>query len=156
MGNDDDIVRKGDKIAITYVGQVDSGLYFDRSHETKHYVLIVGSGKIFPALDEQIIDMKVGETKRIRLLPEEAFGKIDGSLLIEIPLEKLPSGLIPRVGMQLTVPLRSLKQPYPFTITRVSEVSISLDANHPLASRDVIYEVKVIAIKHPKKRKRNS
>lgn len=154
MGDDADIVRNGDKIAITYTGQVDSGLFFDRSHEKKPYVCIIGKGKIFPALEKQIIGMKVGETKRIRLLPEEAFGTIDGSLLIEVPLEKLPRDIKPKVGMQLTIPLRSLKKPYPFTITRVTELSISLDANHPLAGRDVIFEVKVIAIKHPKKRKR--
>lgn len=143
---------KGDKIAITYTGRVDSGLYFDRSHEKKPYVFIVGRGKIFFALEEQIVGMKVGETKRIRLLPEEAFGEINGDLLIEVPLERLPKDLKPKVGMLITAPLKAIKKPYPFTITRVGDVSISIDANHPLAGRDVIFEVKIIAIKHPKRK----
>ncbi|MEM1283661.1 MAG: FKBP-type peptidyl-prolyl cis-trans isomerase [Chlamydiota bacterium] len=154
MAKKNDVVRKGDKVAITYVGQVDSGLYFDRSHEKKPYVCVIGRGKIFPALEKQIIGMKVGETKRIRLLPEEAFGPIKGNLLVEIPLERLPKGLKPKVGMRLMLPLKSVKKPYPFKITRVGEVSVSVDANHPLAGRNVIYEVKVIAIKHPRLKKR--
>lgn len=148
----DDIVKEGDKIAITYVGMVDSGLVFDRSHEKEPYIFVVGRSKVFPALEKQIIGMKAGETKRIRLLPEEAFGEIAGDLLIEVPMEKLPEGIKPHVGMQFILPLESLEKPYPFTIIAVGEVSISVDANHPLAGRDVIYEVKVLGIKHPKKR----
>jgi peptidylprolyl isomerase len=152
MGNKN-VVKEGDKVAITYVGILDSGLYFDISHEKSPYVYIVGSDRIFPAFDRHLIGMKVGEEKRFRLLAEEAYGEVNGDLLIEVPLENLPRDLHPQVGMQLHVPLSALKKPYPFKITRVGEVSISLNANHPLAGRDLTFEVKLIAIKHPKKKK---
>lgn len=147
-----DAVRKGDKIAIRYVGMLESGQYFDIAYENKPFVYIVGKDQVLPAFDREVVGMKVGETKKFRLLASEAYGPLQGDLLVEVPLEHLPPNIVPRVGMYIQVPLKSIKKSYPFKITRVGDVSVSINANHPLAGRDLIYEVTVVAVKHPKKK----
>lgn len=147
----DDTVKKGDKVAITYIGKLDTGKFFDFGHTKKPYTYIVGSGKVLPAFDQHIIGMHLGEEKTFRILHNDAYGELKGELLIEVPKEFIPKHIQLKLGMYLDIPLKSLgDHPYPVQVTRIGDVSVSINANHPLAGRDLIYTVKVLAIKHPK------
>lgn len=140
-------IKNSDKIAIYYTGQLSTGRYFDYSHARTPFVYVVGKGKVLEAFDRKVIGMKVGEKKRFVISSEEAYGPLRGDLLIEVPKEKLPSHLEPEVGMLIKVPLKSIERPYPLKITHIGDFSVTIDANHPLAGRDLTYDVEIIAIK---------
>ena len=151
MKKKNDIVKEGDKVAILYTGKLDTGKYFDLGHAKQPYIYIVGNGKVLPSFDQHVIGMHTGETKTFRILHNDAYGEPQGELLIEVPKEFIPKNIKLKLGMYLYIPLKSLgNHPYPVQVTRIGDVSVSINANHPLAGRDLIFTVKILAIKHKK------
>ncbi|WP_297514358.1 peptidylprolyl isomerase [Thermococcus sp.] len=149
-------VEAGDYVLFNYVGRFENGEVFDTSIEElamKHGVYVeereygpmwarIGVGEIIPGLDEAIIGMEPGEKKTVTVPPEKAYGMPNPELIIKVPVEEFTrAGLEPQEGLYVMTDSGIAK------ILKVEENMVSLDFNHPLAGKTLIFEVEVIEVK---------
>lgn len=136
-------VKKGDKIRVHYTGTLNDGTVFDSSVQNKRPPLEfqVGAGQMISGFDKGVVGLAVGETAQLKLPPEEAYGLRRDDLLIPVTADRMPAGYHPSVGDKLQM------GPHPVTVAEVkSDGSVVLDANHPLAGKELNFEVTLVEI----------
>jgi FKBP-type peptidyl-prolyl cis-trans isomerase 2 len=141
-----DAVKKGDKVKIEYTGTLDDGTVFDSSEDHKGPLeFVVGNGELFKGFEQAVIGMKIGEEKEIRIPPEEAYGPHRSDLIKDMPKDCFPKDQEVKIGMVYMIALQNGRQ-IPVKIANVSKESITVDVNHPLAGKTLIFKVKLIHI----------
>jgi peptidylprolyl isomerase len=138
-------VKKGDTVRVHYTGRVKDGQVFDSSMKREPLEFEIGSGSIITGVDKAVIGMKPGEKKEVTVSPEDGYGDYDQKLLIDMPKEKIPEDIKPEVGMRLQL-VNNKGQPLPVLITEVKDESIKLDANHPLAGKELVFDVELVEV----------
>jgi FKBP-type peptidyl-prolyl cis-trans isomerase 2 len=138
-------VQSGDTIKIHYHGRLSDGSTFDSSAGRTPLEFTVGSGAVIKGFDDGVQGMIIGEKKTIEIPFTEAYGPEDPTMIIEFPVEQLPADLVPEMGMQLNMNNSSGEQ-FPVTITGITEQNIILNANHPLAGKDLIFDLELVEI----------
>ena len=137
--------RKGNTVSVHYTGKLKDGTVFDSSREREPLQFTIGEGKMIPGFEKAVEGMKSGEQLTTEIPSKEAYGIRRDDLVIEVANDKVPDNIEPKVGQQL-----SIKQPngsqIPVVITETKENSIVLDANHPLAGKDLIFEIEVVNV----------
>lgn len=135
-------VENNDKVSIHYTGKLDDGSVFDSSEGTNPLDFIVGKGMVIPGFEEGVLGMEVGEEKTIKIDEQNAYGPVMKELIQEVPRDQLPAEIVPEVDMML-----SAQSPeghmIPVKIVEVTENSIKIDMNHPLAGKALTFEVKL-------------
>jgi FKBP-type peptidyl-prolyl cis-trans isomerase SlpA len=139
-------VKADDTVQVHYTGKLEDGNVFDSSREREPLEFTLGQGEIIPGFEQGILDMEVNETKTIEVPHTEAYGERKDELLHEVPKDQLPEEIKPEVGMALSSKMPDGRE-IPLTVTEVGEEKIVVDANHPLAGKDLTFEVEVVAIK---------
>ena len=137
-------VKEGDKVKVEYTGLFEDGTVFDSSE--KHGQPLdfeVGKKMVVPGFEKAIVGMEKGEEKEVTLKPEEAYGEINPEHTKEIPKDQLPEGQEPKAGMMIGVGLPTGQQ-IPAKIIKVTEKSITIDLNHPLAGKVLKFKLKVV------------
>ena len=129
----------GDLLEFHFEGTLDSGAAFDTSAGRRARVFVLGRGQLIPAFEAQLRTMQVGERRRFRLKPAEAYGDRDPALIIEAPACELPEGA--RIGDE--VPLAGGR---PATLVAFDATTATLDANHPLAGQALTFEVELVSV----------
>ncbi|MBN2603783.1 MAG: FKBP-type peptidyl-prolyl cis-trans isomerase [Candidatus Thermoplasmatota archaeon] len=143
-------VEMGDKIQISCEGKLQDGQVFLKNEENKHISLTVGENALFPALEKELIGMKVGESKNIILEPQDSFGNPDPGLIMETSKDNLNPDISIEIGCRIGIDLPTGKKLYGL-ITEMTEDKVTVDFNHPLAGKTVIFTVTLIAIEDPLK-----
>jgi peptidylprolyl isomerase len=138
-------VQSGNTIKIHYHGRLNDGTVFDSSNGRDPLEFTVGSGSVIKGFDEGVKGMSVGDRKTIEIPFLEAYGAEDPSMIIEFPKNQLPQDLQPEPGMQLTMNNAAGDQ-FPVVVTEVNPESIILNANHPLAGKDLIFDLELVEI----------
>jgi peptidylprolyl isomerase len=138
-------VKKGDKVKIHYTGRIKDGQVFDSSLERGPLEFEIGSGHVIPGVDKGVIGMKPGEKKEVAVSPQEGYGEYEQKLLIDMPKEKIPEDIKPEVGMRLQM-VNNMGQPLPVLITEVNDDLVKLDANHPLAGKDLVFNIELVEV----------
>ena len=132
--------QKGDTVQVHYTGRLSDGQVFDSSEGGEPLEFKVGAGEVIKGFDDGVEGMSVGDKKRIEIESAEAYGeRIDG-LVQTISRDGLNLDTEPRVGMSLVMQLPDGNQ-IPVAVTDVTDDSITLDANHPLAGEKLIFDV---------------
>jgi len=139
------ITKFGDIVKIHYTGRLEDGDTFVSTAEQKPVEFKVGKGEVIPGLEKAVVGMKPGETKEAKLPPREAFGNKRDELIMAIDRERIPETIDPVTGKQLVVNYKE-NQSVIFTVTEVTDSEIKLDANHPLAGKEVIIDVELLEI----------
>ncbi|MGC2061487.1 MAG: FKBP-type peptidyl-prolyl cis-trans isomerase [Thermodesulfovibrionales bacterium] len=134
------IVKQGDTVRIHYVGKLEDGTIFDTSEGGASLELKLGRGEFIPGLEEGLIGMSIGERKTIITPAAKAYGAHFSERVFEYDRARLEGLNAPQIGQQLQM-YRADGQPIVATVTGVSESSITLDCNHHLAGKDLIFEV---------------
>ena len=138
-------VKNGDTVKVHYHGRLSDGTTFDSSEGRSPLEFEVGSGSVIKGFDEGVVGMEQGEKKTIHIPADEAYGPTIPENVIEFPRSQFPPDMAPEVGMQLN--LRSQDgQNIPVVIAEVKDEVVVLDANHPLAGKDLIFDVEVVEI----------
>jgi len=140
------VVKKGDKIKVEYTGTLEDGSVFDSSE--KHDAPLeftVGSGQIIKGFDEAVVGMKIGEEKEIKLLPDQAYGQHNPELVKDMPKDVFPENQEIQPGMVFVVGLQDGRQ-VPVWISEVSEETVKVDLNPPLAGKTLNFKIKIIEI----------
>lgn len=136
-------VKNGDTVRVHYTGRLKDGQVFDSSEGGEALEFEVGAGQVIPGFDEGVRDMEVGQTKRIEIEADDAYGQRVDALVQSIAREGMNLETVPEVGMNLIMQLPDGNQ-IPVAITEVSDTHVTLDANHPLAGQDLTFDVTLV------------
>lgn len=139
-------VKNGDTVKVHYHGKLNDGTTFDSSEGREPLEFEVGSGSVIAGFDSGVQGMQVGEKKTINIAVDEAYGQVNDELIIEYPKDRFPGDITPEVGMQLSMS-NGAGQQIPVVITEVRDSSVILDANHPLAGKDLTFDLELVDIK---------
>ena len=138
------IIEEGDKVSIEVEAKLESGEQCIPNKENA-VEFVVGEGKFFPNLENQLINMKEGDKKEIILEPNDAFGPHHNELVLEAPRSSFRSDFDPVVGMRLKIDAPSGKVFYG-SITEITNEAITLDLNHPLAGKKIVFKITILTI----------
>ncbi|BFG71749.1 peptidylprolyl isomerase [Sediminibacterium sp. KACHI17] len=138
-------VKKGDTVKVHYHGKLTNGTTFDSSAGREPLEFEVGSGMVIPGFDEGVTGMTIGDKKTIHIPADQAYGQKEEHMIMEFPRDRFPADMVPEVGMQLNMSNGS-GQNFPVVITEVREAVVVLDANHPLAGEDLIFDLELVSI----------
>jgi len=138
-------VKKGDKVKVDYTGKLEDGTVFDTSEGKHPLEFEVGAGKLIKGFDNAVMGMKKGEEKEVKIEPKDAYGDHNPALLKKIPRDKLPPEPEPKAGMMLAMKTPDGRQ-FPAKIAEVDDKEITIDLNHPLAGRILIFTIKLVEI----------
>lgn len=139
------LAKKGDTVKVHYTGKTNDGTVFDTSEDSDPLEFMLGEGKMIPGFEEGIIGMKVGESKTINIPVDKAYGPRSDDMILEVERSEMPEGIEPEIGMQLQM-TQTDGNTVIVTITEISETMIKLDANHPLAGQDLIFDIQLVEI----------
>ncbi len=138
-------VKKGDKIKVHYHGKLTDGETFDSSAGREPLEFEVGSGMVIPGFDNGVTGMTVGEKKTVNIPYDEAYGPKNPAMLIEMPKDRFPKDMEIELGMSLGMSDQDGQQ-FQVTIAEIKEEVVMLDANHPLAGQDLIFDLELVEI----------
>ncbi|MFT5215953.1 MAG: FKBP-type peptidyl-prolyl cis-trans isomerase 2 [Glaciecola sp.] len=139
-------VKENNTVKVNYTGKLSDGQIFDSSEGKKPLEFTLGQGQLIPGFEKGLIDMKLNEKKTITIPKEEAYGEVNDDLKQEVKRTELPQDMTPEVGMGL-VSKSPDGQERNLLVVEVNEESIVVDGNHPLAGKDLIFDLEVVAIK---------
>jgi len=141
---EDMVVAKGKKVAFDYTLTVDKETV-ETTQGKQPLEYVQGEGMLIPGLEREMEGMKAGDAKTVTVKPEDGYGTVNAQLVREFDKSKLPADMKPEKGMVL-----EMQDPqgnaYPCTITEVKDKSVMLDFNHPLAGKELTFDVKVVSV----------
>lgn len=138
-------VKAGDTVRIHYTGTLTDGTVFDSSAGRDPLEFTVGSGQIIPGLDQAIPGMKAGDKKVVEIPSDQAYGPVQPDARQAIPRDQVPADIPLELGTQLQLQTPT-GQVMPVTVAEVTEESVVLDANHPLAGKDLTFDFELVDI----------
>jgi FKBP-type peptidyl-prolyl cis-trans isomerase 2 len=138
-------VKNGDKVKVHYHGRLTDGTTFDTSAGREPLEFEVGSGSVIKGFDDGVMGMVVGDKKTVNIPAEDAYGEKNPDMLVPFPKNNFPEDMNPEVGMRLNM-TNGNGQMVPVTIVEVKEDTVILDANHPLAGEDLVFDIELVSI----------
>ncbi len=139
------VAKDGDIVQVQYTGKLADGTVFDSSVGGDPLEFTLGKGQMIPGFEKAVRGMKAGEKKTFTIPAAEAYGQRKDNLTSEVSRDKLPSGMAPTVGQQLQTKLAD-GTVITVVITKVTETTVTIDANHPLAGKDLTFEIELLKI----------
>lgn len=136
---------KGDTVKVHYTGKLKDNTVFDSSKNRNPLEFKVGSGQVIPGFDKAVSGMNVGDIKSVTISSDQAYGPYRNDMVLEVEKDKFPDDIQPEIGQQLQIN-RENDNPIGVTVTKISDDVVTLDANHPLAGKDLIFEIELIEI----------
>ncbi|WP_299743472.1 peptidylprolyl isomerase [uncultured Tateyamaria sp.] len=138
-------IKDGDTVRIHYTGTLLDGTVFDSSDGRDPLEFVVGSGQIIAGLDVALPGMTEGDKKKVNIPCDQAYGPINPALRQGVPRDAIPDEIPLEIGLQLQMQTPQ-GQPMPVTVVEVGEEEVTLDANHPLAGKDLTFDFEVVSI----------
>jgi len=137
--------KSGDTVKVHYTGTLSDNTEFDSSQGGEPLSFTIGQNMVIPGFENGVVGMKVGESKKVMIPADQAYGPYNNELVAAVPRSQVPPELDVSVGMVLQV--RSTEGGLARAIVRdVSENEITLDLNHPLAGQDLTFEIELVEI----------
>ncbi len=139
-------VKKGDTVLVHYTGTFDDGQVFDSSVERGEPLqFTIGEQQVIPGFENGVLGMNVGESKKVHIVAVEAYGERSDENLIEVPSDQLPDTipLLPGTPLNMQTPEGYV---LPVSIFEVKEGVVIIDANHPLAGKDLNFDLELVEI----------
>lgn len=142
------VVQENSTITITYVGKLNNGEVFKTVNEDNPLTLKLGNQELPPTLEKALVGLQTGQSKVVRVSPEEGYGARQKLLVQNLNRKSLPDSIRPIPGMILSLKVEKENETLqvPATVMEVSKDSIVVDYNHPLAGHHLVYHVTVISI----------
>ena len=138
-------VKTGDTVRIHYTGTLADGTQFDSSAGRDPLEFAVGSGQIIPGLDKALPGMAVGDRKQVVVPADEAYGQPNPKARQAVPRSEIPDHIPLDLGTQLQVQTPT-GQTMTVVVAEVTETEVTLDANHPLAGKELTFDIELMAI----------
>ncbi len=135
--------QAGNTVSIHYTGRLEDGTVFDSSEGREPLQFTVGSGQVIPGFEAAVLTLEPGQTSTTTIPPEDGYGPRRTDLIVQMPRTELPGDLNPEVGQhfQLSMPDGT---PVPVVVSAVGPTTVTFDANHPLAGKTLIFDIKLL------------
>lgn len=137
--------KNGDTVTVHYTGKLDSGQVFDTSKDREPVEFTIGQGQVIEGFEEAVVGMSPGEEKTTKVSADKAFGPRVADKVVSLSRDQFPDNVEPEVGQRLRASQPGGKE-VSVTVVDVSESTVTLDANHPLAGKDIVFEIQLEAI----------
>jgi peptidylprolyl isomerase len=138
--------KDGDHVSVHYTGRFDNGEIFDSSHDREEPLqFIIGRGQVIPGFEKGVAGMSPSDTKTVEIPAEEAYGQYRQEMVITIEREHLPNDAQPEPGQHVTLDLPDGRM-LPATVVDVSDSGVTVDCNHPMAGKDLTFEIELVEI----------
>ena len=142
-----DTVENGVVVSIEYTLHVDGEL-LDTSDGQGPLQFLAGYGNIVPGLEDEMMGMKIGDSKKVVVAPADGYGEYDDEAFMEVPRDQFPKDMELEEGLELTVRDDSGESRYA-RVETVDKETVRLNFNHPLAGDELHFDVKVVALREP-------
>lgn len=139
------MAKKGDKVKVHYTGKLNDGAVFDSSEGREPLEFTLGEGSMIRGFENAIYAMEAGQSKTVTIPSLEAYGPHKEGLVMTFDRTQLPPGMSPRVGDQLQMQTPSGGAAV-VTVSAASDKDITIDANHPLAGKDLTFEIRLVEV----------
>ncbi|MEC4817576.1 MAG: peptidylprolyl isomerase [Scytonema sp. PMC 1069.18] len=137
--------KHGDTVMVHYEGKLSDGTVFDASAGGDPLEFTIGEGQIIAGFEQAVLGMNVGESKTATIPADQAYGPRQSELVVNVERNQLPPDLQLEVGQQLQIQ-QAPGQFIPVVVTDVSNEKVTLDANHPLAGKDLVFDIQLMEI----------
>jgi peptidylprolyl isomerase len=153
--------KNGDKVLVHYTGRLDDGNIFDssegfvdecaadecgcESRPSDPLEFVIGERKLIPKFEDAVIGLELGQRVEVKIASEEAYGPRAEEMVAVIELSEIPADINPEPGQHMEIVLQD-GTPLPVLVTEVTETTVTLDANHPLAGMDLTFDIKLVEI----------
>lgn len=137
--------KNGDTVKIHYKGKLEDGTIFDNSFDREPLEFTIGAGRLIPGFEVAVIGMVPDESKTVTILKDQAYGPYREDLVMALGRDQIPEDMKIERGQQVQVRQEDGRI-FPVMVTEISESSVTLDANHPLAGQDLTFELLLVEI----------
>ncbi len=137
--------KNGDSVQVHYTGKLDDGTVFDTSEGRDPLAFRIGEGSVIPGFEQAVEGMNEGETRTARIAPDQAYGPYEQDSVFSVPKSEFPPELDLTAGEQLQV-RQPDGQAFLVTVRNVTDSDVTLDANHPLAGKDLTFDIHLVKI----------
>ena len=137
--------QQGDTVKVHYTGRLDDGSVFDSSAGGAPLEFTIGGGQMIPGFEQGVVGMAAGEARTVIIAADQAYGIYQPQGVIEVPRSDIPASIPLEVGMQLQATGRDGRPAY-MTVLELSDDRVKLDGNHPLAGKDLTFDLQLVEI----------
>ena len=137
--------KQNDKVKVHYTGKLSDGKVFDSSENREPLEFTIGSGQLIPGFEKAVEGLAKGEATEVTIPAAEAYGPVNNEMVHKVERSALPAEIKPEVGMELISKQKS-GQEFPVKIIEVEPETITVDANHPLAGKDLTFNIEVVEV----------
>ncbi|GAB3957578.1 peptidylprolyl isomerase [Spirosoma harenae] len=141
--------KSGDTVQVHYTGTLTDGTIFDSSEGRTPLEFTVGSGQVIKGFDEGVAGMNQGDKKRINIPVEDAYGPTNEDMIFTLNRTDIPDDIPLELGMTLNMHEDGNPRPIPVIVRDLTDTTVTLDANHPLAGQELTFEVELVGVKSP-------
>lgn len=138
-------IKNADTVKVHYTGTLEDGEVFDSSIDREPLQFTLGQGQLIPGFESAIIGLGVGDKTTTNIPCAEAYGEHNPQLEITVEESQLPEGMEVKIGAQLQLNQPD-GQPIPCVITKIDGEKATIDANHPLAGKDLTFNIEIVEI----------
>lgn len=137
--------KVGDKVQVHYTGKLGDGTVFDSSEGRDPLQFELGSSSVIPGFEKAIVGMEPGDSKTATIPADQAYGQHEEAKIVEVERGQLPGDIDLRVGqrLKLTDPQQNITY---VTVAEMDDAAVKLDANHPLAGQDLVFDIELVKI----------
>ena len=140
------MLEDGNKVKVHYTGKLNDGTVFDSSVEREPLEFTIGAGQMISGFEAAVREMQVGQVKTVTIPAEEAYGPRNEEMVLVVERDQLPENSNIRVGQRLEKQQEDGNTAV-LVVTDFSDTTITLDANHPLAGRDLTFEIELVEVR---------
>lgn len=137
--------QSGDTVRVHYTGKLEDGSVFDSSLKREPLEFQLGQGRVIAGFEKAVVGLAPGETKVVEIPADEGYGQRREEMVVSVNRQDLPPEISPKVGQQLQI-TQPDGSPVPVRVVEVSDEAIKLDANHPLAGKNLTFELQLLEI----------
>ena len=137
--------KNGDAVKVHYTGRLDEGMIFDSSKGGEPLEFTIGTGGVIPGFEEAVIGMKVGDSKTQHIPFDRAYGPRHEEMLLVVDRTEMPANVPLEIGSHLRVQHPEGHE-FDVLIREINDALVTLDANHPLAGHDLIFDIELVQI----------
>ena len=137
--------KNGDTVKVHYTGTLEDGTQFDSSANSDPLEFTLGGGQVIPGFEEAVLGMSIGDSKTKTIPAEQAYGPHDEDMVLVVEKEMFPENINPEISQQLEMRNQDGRA-IGVVVTEVTAESVTLDANHPLAGQNLVFELELVEI----------
>ena len=137
--------KTGDTVHVNYTGKLADGTVFDTSQDRRPIQFTIGKGQLIAGFEQAVVGMNKGEAKTVVIPADQAYGPRLEENVVAVDRKNLPADLNAEVGQRLEI-TQTDDRTILVTVVKVSEASMTLDANHPLAGKDLTFDIELVGI----------